>query len=261
MERFPLVCAGMLLVAVMGCRHDPEIRMQDPPPTFLSPSRAEVAPSGARTVSLGKSVRNRSMDLVLFGGGERPILIMGGIHGDERTSVYVAEHLRDELKQHAATNPVAILAIANPDGFAADTRTNSRGVDLNRNFPATNWHKGRGRQNYGGEALSEPESNAILKAIDTLNPRLIISIHCIGENRHCNNYDGPAESIAKLMSGYNHYPVTATMGYPTPGSLGSFAGIDRKIPIITLELPRAASGEKAWTDNREALRAAIEAAR
>jgi len=253
MERVPRLGSWMVLIALMGCRHEREIHMHDPPPQI-------PATSHAKTIGLGKSVQNRPIEMTMFGDGSRPILIMGGIHGDERTSVYVAEHLRDELKQHAPDKPVAILAIANPDGYAADTRTNSRGVDLNRNFPANNWRKGRGRQNYGADALSEPESNAILNTIDTLNPRLIISIHSIGENRHCNNYDGPAEAIAKLMSNYNHYPVAATMGYPTPGSLGSFAGIDRKIPMITLELPRAASGEKAWGDNRAALFAAINAA-
>ena len=76
----------------------------------------------------------------------------------------------------------------------------------------------------------------------------------------CNNYDGPAEWLASLMSRFNGYPVRPTMGYPTPGSLGSWAGIDRKIPIVTLELPRNVDGETAWEQNRDALLAAISAA-
>jgi protein MpaA len=63
------------------------------------------------------------------------------------------------------------------------------------------------------------------------------------------------------MSRYNQYPVTATMGYPTPGSLGSWAGIDRQIPIITLELPRQDAGPVAWEQNKNALIAAIAATR
>jgi protein MpaA len=59
------------------------------------------------------------------------------------------------------------------------------------------------------------------------------------------------------MSKHNGYPPAATMGYPTPGSLGSYAGIDRQIPMITLELPRDAPGDQAWRENREALLAAI----
>jgi protein MpaA len=59
------------------------------------------------------------------------------------------------------------------------------------------------------------------------------------------------------MSGYNKYPPEPTIGYPTPGSMGTYCGIDRKIPMITLELPRDASGEESWNRNREALLAAI----
>jgi len=62
------------------------------------------------------------------------------------------------------------------------------------------------------------------------------------------------------MSGHNGYPPAATIGYPTPGSLGSYAGIDRQIPMITLELPRTLPGQAAWDNNRAALLAAISAA-
>ena len=41
----------------------------------------------------------------------------------------------------------------------------------------------------------------------------------------------------------------------------SYAGIDRQIPMITLELPRDLSSEAAWQQNREALLEAIHAAR
>jgi murein peptide amidase A len=59
------------------------------------------------------------------------------------------------------------------------------------------------------------------------------------------------------MSTHNGYPSVESIGYPTPGSLGSYAGIDRAIPMVTLELPRTDPAEKAWSDNREALLAVI----
>jgi len=54
------------------------------------------------------------------------------------------------------------------------------------------------------------------------------------------------------MGERNGYPVSASIGYPTPGSLGTYAGVERKIPIITLELPRV-DAEGGWEQNRSAL--------
>jgi len=53
----------------------------------------------------------------------------------------------------------------------------------------------------------------------------------------CVNYDGPAAAWAEAVSTACGWPVRPQIGYPTPGSLGSWLGIDRGIPILTLELP------------------------
>jgi len=211
---------------------------------------------------IGYSVQRRPIELYSFGAGERPVLVMGAIHGSEPTSADVSRGLLAELHanpQLCAGVPVVIIPVANPDGLAANTRTNSRGVDLNRNFTATNWStRARRPRNFGGkESASEPETNALIETIERLHPRLIISVHSM--EHPTNNYDGPAQHIAELMSRYNHYAPTATIGYPTPGSLGSWAGIDRQIPMITLELPRSLPSSRAWRDNRDAVLAAISA--
>jgi len=46
--------------------------------------------------------------------------------------------------------------------------------------------------------------------------------------------------------------VVASLG-ACHGSLGNWAGVDRQIPILTLELPREQAGRDAWQDNRDAL--------
>jgi len=66
------------------------------------------------------------------------------------------------------------------------------------------------------------------------------------------NYDGPARELAIEMAMFNDYPVRKDIGYPTPGSLGNYAGNENKIPTITLELPRK-SFQMIWEENREAL--------
>ncbi|MFB3891963.1 MAG: DUF2817 domain-containing protein [Phycisphaerae bacterium] len=216
---------------------------------------------GPREVVLGRSGLGKTISMSVFGQGEGGVLIIGGVHGDEPSGAGVAAELSDYIKarpQAIAGRPVAIITRANPDGLAKGRRTNASGVDINRNFPASNYRAtGAGRHNGGESAASEPETAAIIKAVDTLNPRLIIALHAIGRGSHCNNYDGPGLAVARLMAKFNGYPVKATMGYPTPGSFGSWAGIDRKIAVITLEMPADLSSEECWKANRDALLAAI----
>jgi protein MpaA len=90
-------------------------------------------------------------------------------------------------------------------------------------------------------------------------PHKAVAVHCIDGGRHCNNFDGPAEALATLMSTHNEYPVEPSIGYATPGSFGAWAGIDLRIPTVTLELPADRSANHCWEHNRDALLAVIHA--
>ena len=234
--------------------------MAGPPPLKSEPvTPPKVAPLVEQELELGRSVEDRQIVVRLLGTGGDVTLIMGAIHGNEPTSAVVAERLLEHLRAHPERlegRCVAILTVANPDGLARRLRTNTRLVDLNRNFPAANWGKTRRGVYFGGTAAaSEPETVALMKLFDDLKPARVVSIHSM--DKPCNNYDGPAKAIAEMMSGLNGYVAKDNIGYPTPGSLGSWAGIDRQIPMITLELPRKMGGEEAWEQNRSALLAVI----
>lgn len=159
------------------------------------------------------------------------------------------------LKGGRPPRAVVILPVVNPDGLARRTRRNARGVDLNRNFPTKDWAPGNARRrNYGGpKPLSEPESRALHRLILRLRPQWIIAVHTINRGRYCNNYDGPGEGLARAFAACNGYPVTASIGYPTPGSFGTWAGRERGIPVLTLELPSHHSRQRCWSDNEAAL--------
>jgi protein MpaA len=53
----------------------------------------------------------------------------------------------------------------------------------------------------------------------------------------CVNYDGPAARWAEAVAAACGWPARGDIGYPTPGSFGSWLGIDRGLPVLTLELP------------------------
>lgn len=255
----PLIVASlMLLIVLAGCAGTQ--RPSEPPMT----RPAVIPPPQTRPVfrELGRSTQGRAIELhefpVVAVAPARPVLIFAAIHGDEPTTEFVARRLIEHLHAHPAETPVIVIPAINPDGLAARSRTNSRGVDLNRNFPAANWKSTRRGAYYNGPSpASEVETRLLMKLIEELNPRRIVAMHSITRGRQCNNYDGPAKDLAERMSKHNGYPARATIGYPTPGSFGSYAGIDRQIPVITLELPRDLAGQAAWEQNREALLEAL----
>lgn len=131
----------------------------------------------------------------------------------------------------------------NPDGMQLGKRTNSNGVDLNRNFPTKNWGQNKGENAtcddstsdyFGGVApASEIETQFVIKVIEKYSPSCILTLHAPYK---VVNYDGPAKEIAQEISKIIGYPAEGSIGYPTPGSFGTYCGVERNIPTITLEL-------------------------
>lgn len=216
-----------------------------------------------RQQQLGKSVLGLPIVSHHFGTTGPKTLIFAAIHGDEPATEFVAKQLVEHLTKNPAAHYgrcVVIVPVVNPDGLARRTRTNARDIDLNRNFPAKNFAVSKKGRYFGGEApASEPETQFLIDLIDDWKPDRIISLHAIPRGKHGNNFDGPAERLAETMRFHNQYSVLKSIGYPTPGSFGSWAGVDRQLPTITLEVPSEASGPTAWRENREALLAVIQA--
>ncbi len=201
-----------------------------------------------------KSVKDRNIRLLEFGSGEKTTIIFGAFHGSEPLSaeliIEFAEYLYENHRQSLHSR-VIIMPIVNPDGLAMGIRTNANGIDLNRNFPTQNWtSKYKKRSCFPGKfPASEPETIALMELIEKYQPDRIVSVHTPLE---VVNFDGPARELAIQMSMFNGYPVSHDIGYPTPGSLGTFTGKERGIPTITLELPRKPFPQ-IWKENRDAL--------
>lgn len=204
-----------------------------------------------------KSEQDRDIYLFEQGQGKSTTLILSAMHGDEQNGFHLAVKLADTLN----TNPdlinskVVIVPVVNPDGLMKRQRTNANKVDINRNFPTENWRPvyEKDKYNPGFDAGSEKETRVVIELLNQYNPNKIIVIHA---DLHLINYDGPAVELAELMAQFNGYKVDQSIGYTTPGSFGTFAGAELKIPTITLELPDN-NPDEAWDQNFEALIQAI----
>jgi protein MpaA len=168
--------------------------------------------------------------------GARPILLMGGIHGDEPEGVELAQQTRRWLESSTAELvPWIVIPCLNVDGFKQKTRTNGRGVDLNRNYPSRDWSPAFEKERYfpGPHAASEPEVQGVVELLLTLRPRLVI--HCHSWEPCIVGTGAPAERDAKRLADHSGYKAVTEIGYPTPGSLSRFGWYDHSIPIICIE--------------------------
>ncbi len=165
------------------------------------------------------------------------LFLLAGVHGDEVEGVYVLEQLFTWLKAASFDLPLIILPLLNVDGHQAQTRTNANKVDLNRNLPTQSWAltDAADPQHFGGPAaLSEPENVYLVQLLEKFTPGLIISFH---EWKPLINYNGDCLQVAQFLNRYNHYPIEADVGYPTPGSLGEYGPEKFQAPVLTYELP------------------------
>jgi len=179
--------------------------------------------------------------------GRKPlgrVLLIGGFHGDEYSSVSIVFKWMQILdKYHSGLFHWHIVPLLNPDGLLRDhsQRPNADGVDLNRNFPMPDWREAtqnywiktthKSPRHYPGPApLSEPESSWLVHEINAFDPDVIVSVHA---PYGLVDYDGPKDAPHKLGRLYLNLLGTY------PGSLGNYAGLQKQIPVVTIELPYA----------------------
>jgi protein MpaA len=185
---------------------------------------------------IGRSTLGRPIFAQRFGGGGAPLLVMGGIHGDEPATVDLLVELCGRLDgRDGELPPLWLLPAANPDGMVRNRKNSESDVDLNRNFPARSFSPVHAPGYFPGPSpLSEPETQAIAALIAREPIRGAIAVHAPFA---CVNYDGPAAAWAEAVSAACGWPARGEIGYPTPGSFGSWLGVDRGLPTLTLELP------------------------
>src|SRR3954452_18831667 len=228
------VAAAVVLVEALGtsgrsahARHVPR----------AIPARHRVG-----VVRLGTSARGRPIDAVHIGSGRRAdLLVVGCVHGDEPAGIAVTRLLRRTL----ADRPVDAWLVddLNPDGHAAGTRANGRGVDLNRNFPWRWRHLGaRGSGEWSeSRALSEPEARAMAGLVRRVRPRISIWFH---QPLGLVDKSGGSPAVERRFSHLSGLPLRRLTRYPG-SAVGWEDHVLRGSTAFVVELPRGRLSARA----------------
>lgn len=223
------------------------------------------------TVELvGNSAQGRPIQAYRFGHGNTHLAFIGGIHqGNEANSTTLIEQAVTYYTDHANEIPqdltVFLIPNVNPDGFAIKQRFNARGVDLNRNWPTTDWKadtydvdgliKGGG----GKAPLSEPETAGLWQYIQSNNIISTIFYHARGADvvdtmptARGHRY---ATTVAKNLAwatGYNYLETWSY--YDLSGDATDFLN-SKGIYALTVEL--SGYNDPDWAQNLRGFSAVI----
>ena len=238
------------------------------------------------------SVQGRPLFWTVFGNESEhkakqynATMILCGVHGDEITPIKFCFDVINHFKNSGYDFNDQLLVVApvvNPDSYfkKKPTRTNARGIDINRNFPTKDWWKKARqlwkswyrkdkRRNPGRKPISEPEVLFQVNLIKRYRPAKIISVHA---PLTMIDYDGPAknnnEMITNKDKSANQLLIQMSQkaaGYRVknyrvfPGSLGNYAGNERNIPTYTLELPTSdyTKSDQYWKLFKESIDHAV----
>lgn len=204
-------------------------------------------------------------------------LIFANIHGhepngDAKAPAILAYEMMRNMIENNINNKVMqeffysykfdIIPIANPWGFDNDSRRNSRGVDLNRNFNFEwdkSWNGSTDPTNHmyrGTSATSEAETQIYQSFINGSDADLLCDMHCwgfknwYGDNRYIyytndgsKTIDVANVSFNYLSKKYNKVIETTTSG---GGGVKSYGEKVKGIPSITIEFQPFVAGKKPY---------------
>jgi len=199
-------------------------------------------PHGKRPGILGFSVLGRPLEVYAFGQGNKPRMIVAGIHGGyEWNTIALADQLILYINDHPAIIPedvrLYILRNLNPDGDARSHdeygRTNAHGVDLNRNFPihwAATWDR-RGCFDLtfttsGPYPASEPETRLLMNFLQANAIEALISYHsaALGIFPGGEPWDEASQRLARAIASVTTYPYPPIdTGCVYSGTLADYA--------------------------------------
>lgn len=195
----------------------------------------------------------------IFAKARENILLVARFHGDEPEGEFCLRELLKEAQKSDLKSDYNIYLIPclNPSGKELFTRANGHKIDLNRNYPTQNFtdmsFNPHTKELSSGAPASEIETKFMIETVEQYHFSKILSIH---SDLHLIDYDGPARELALRFSQLCGYRLVDSIGYATNGSFGTWAGVERQIPLITVETWHAESENdmaKIWDELKPAI--------
>ncbi len=237
--------------------------------------RSNVAAGGAlppgfepMIYRIGASVNGAELSVIKTGNGTRRFIFIAGHHGDEYQGMNMLDMFGEFLRRNPEVMPenaeVWLIPCLNPDGAAAGTRWNARGVNLNRNYGTDDWGLyGVSMQtileeaglvpltdssaiitgtpftfNYPGPyPFSEPETQAVDYICRSTGFSALISLH---ETEDCVYWGQTGVSLAYTFGNPTGLPVVGQIS--VSGDTTRWFGQITGNPSITVELSEALAG-------------------
>jgi protein MpaA len=202
-----------------------------------------LVPASASASAIGRSVEDRAIRAERLGDpqSDRHVLVVGSIHGDEPEGLRIVERIRRRYADRLQGVDLWTIATVNPDGLAANRRTNAHGVDLNRNFGHRFDPTLSGGYESGPHPFSEPESRAVRELSRRMRFDLAIWYHQPwGETLvPCNDSGSVARRYARLSGLANEGGCDSYL----PGTAIGWQHARFGTAAFVVELPGGAVGD------------------
>jgi hypothetical protein len=205
------------------------------------------------------SWERRPIETVQLGTGPQRTLVISSLHGDEPLAVRMIERLADDARGNSqgwSGRTVLLVRSPNPDGLARGTRMNSRGVDLNRNFP-TRTFRPDARQRTGAVAGSELETRFVLRLLYAFRPQRVVHVKSTTDAAGWVMHNRQLAGVAAQLRQTGGFQVHELRPDAIPGSLESYVTDVVGFEHITVSLPAQSDADAAWSKYRTALLTAV----
>lgn len=225
----------------------------------LFPTTSRVGSVGLDTASraaivterrvIGYSVQGRKIKAVRYGpaNATRVAVVIGQMHGNETGGIPITKRLSEQGAP--ADTAMWIIRTLSPDALKSNQRKNANGVDINRN--GSDLWVGTARApdyNPGPYSMSEPETNAYVAFLDSVDPDVVLIYH-----QHANGVDSYQVKNVALLNGLASRMRLPVRSFDCDGECtGTLTGWFNKThqgAAITIELPATvtSSAVKRWT--------------